>query len=59
MPVRHLDALFFDNTPTRRRKASHPALPCTMHIIREREEHVARTRNPILIAHPPLCLLQR
>jgi hypothetical protein len=58
MLIRRLDALLIHNTPTRRRKVPHPALPCTMHIIREREERIARTRNPIQLTRPlPLFLL--
>lgn len=55
--IRRLHTLFIHHTPPRRRKVPNPTLPSPMHIIREREKRIARTRNPIQLPHPlPLLL---
>ena len=57
MFVRSLDALIIHDTSTRRRQISDSTFPRPMHIIREREESIARTAHTIQLTRPLRSLL--
>jgi len=61
MLIGRLHALAIHHAPARRRQIPHPALPGPVHIIREREKSIARTRHPIQLPRmlPPLLVSNR
>ena len=61
MLIRRFNALFIHNTSTGCSEVSDTTLPCTMNIVREREERITGTRHAIEFCRelPPFFIRQR
>lgn len=59
MLVRSLDAFLIHHASTRCRKIPYTALPCSVHVIREREERIARARDTIELLRVSDTLFRR
>lgn len=59
MFIGRLDALCIHHAPRRRREILHPAPARAMHIVRKREERIARARDALQLLRPLPTLLSR